>query len=53
MLGQGDLQWRRSRVNACQLAASRTDTRESPVRVQLKKLTGNVTTHGDLTARLP
>lgn len=31
----------------------RADTRESPLRVQLKKLTGNGTTHGDPAARLP
>ena len=33
--------------------SSGADTRESPLRVQLEKLTGSVITHGNLTARLP
>ena len=40
-------------VSARRRQCQGADTRESPLRVQLKKLTGNVATHGNPTARLP
>ena len=39
-----------ARINS---PSSGADTGESPLRVQLEKLTGHVTTHGNPTARLP